>query len=59
MDEIRPEKIKQLLEETGMYLQRNEDKMRSASKALLEEKTMVQNILNFLKVQTKTLGIQK
>ena len=57
MVEIRPEKIAQLEQDAAMYIRRNEEKFQHAAKVLMQEKTPVQKVTDWVKLQRIILGI--
>lgn len=57
MSENRPEKLMQLERDALMYQHRNEDKFQNAAKKLLEPRTPVQKITDWLHLKREIYGV--
>ncbi|XP_011497161.1 PREDICTED: calcium-independent phospholipase A2-gamma-like, partial [Ceratosolen solmsi marchali] len=57
MVEIRPEKIAQLEQDAAMYIRRNEEKFQQAAKVLMQKKTLIQKLIDWIKIQKIIIGI--
>lgn len=57
MVEIRPEKIAQLEQDAAMYMRRNEEKFQKAAKVLMQKKTVLQTVNDWVKLQKNAIGI--
>lgn len=57
MVEIRPEKISQLEQDAAMYIRRNEEKFQKVAKVLMQQKTSVQKVVNWVALKKNILGV--
>jgi calcium-independent phospholipase A2-gamma len=56
--EINSKKLEQLKRDAVMYLRRNEDKFQEAAKVLIEEKSFMQKISDWLNLQRQIYGLK-
>lgn len=56
LDESRNEKLNQLLAEGVRYLERNEEKLKLATRILTQEKSSAQSLLEWLRLKSHMYG---
>lgn len=52
LDESRKEKLNQLQTDGIRYLERNEEKLKKAAKVLMQEKTVLQRLQDWMRLKT-------
>ncbi|CAG4966175.1 unnamed protein product [Colias eurytheme] len=57
MDEINPEKLKNMTTDTYAYIRRNQHKFEQAAAMLVRKRTMAQKILDFVEHRSQIMGI--
>ncbi|XP_018574389.1 calcium-independent phospholipase A2-gamma-like [Anoplophora glabripennis] len=57
MVETDSQKLEQLRRDAIMYLRRNEDKFQEAARVLMKEKSPVEKVMDYVKVQKEMLGL--
>ncbi|CAK1547744.1 unnamed protein product [Leptosia nina] len=59
MDEINPEKIKNMITDTNAYIRRNQHKFEQAAAMLVRKRTTLQKVMDFVEHRAHLMGISQ
>ncbi|XP_047510185.1 calcium-independent phospholipase A2-gamma-like [Pieris napi] len=59
MDEINPEKLKNMITDTNAYIRRNQHKFEQAAAMLVRKRTVAQRVFDFVEHRAQLMGISQ